>query len=332
MKSQRVMLLVHDRLQPVTRLLSPEERLASPFKTEYDILHNLRAQGHQVLVVGVSDDLKVIRQGIEDFKPHVVFNLLEEFAGEAIYDQNVVSYLELMRMRYTGCNPRGLILARDKALTKEILAYHRIKVPRHAVFPKFRPIKRNKELEFPLIVKCLSEEASLGISQASVVDNDQKLRERVEYLHKTYHVDVIAESFVQGREFYVGVIGNYRLETLPIWELRFDKDSDPDSKFATTRVKFNETYRKQHKIEYGQAVGLTKEETARIQEVCKRVYRHIKLSGYARIDLRMTPKGEIYVIEANPNPDIAIDEEFAESAYAAGYSYGELLDKILSLA
>jgi D-alanine-D-alanine ligase len=128
------------------------------------------------------------------------------------------------------------------------------------------------------------------------------------------------------------VIGNYRLETLPIWELRFDKDSDPDSKFATTRVKFNETYRKQHKIEYGQAVGLTKEETARIQEVCKRVYRHIKLSGYARIDLRMTPKGEIYVIEANPNPDIAIDEEFAESAYAAGYSYGELLDKILSLA
>lgn len=332
MKPQRVMLLVHDRLQPTKKLLTPEERIASPAKTEYDIYHNLSALGHQVLVVGVSDDLKVIRQAIEEFKPHVAFNLLEEFAGEAIYDQNVVSYLELMRVPYTGCNPRGLILARDKALTKEILAYHRIKVPKHAVYPKFRPIRRPKDLEFPLIVKCLSEEASLGISQASVVDTDQKLKERVEYLHNTYHVDVIAESFIQGREFYIGVLGNYRLQPLPIWELRFDKDSDPETKFATTRVKFNEGYRKQHRIEYGQAQGLSKDEVAKIHDVCKKVYRHIKLSGYARIDIRMTAAGDIYVIEANPNPDIAADEEFSESAYAAGYSYGKLLNKILSLA
>lgn len=329
MKPQRVMLLVHESLQPSDRLLSAQERAESAAKTEYDIFTNLKALGHQVLVVGVSDDLKVIRSAIESFKPHIAFNLLEEFAGEAIYDQNVVSYLELMRVKYTGCNPRGLILARDKGLTKEILAYHRIKVPKHAVFPKFRPVRRPKDLQFPLIVKCLSEEASLGIAQASVVDTDQKLKERVEYLHNAYHVDVIAESFIQGREFYVGVIGGYRLETLPIWELRFDKESAPETKFATTRVKFNETYRKQHKIEYGPALGLTPEETKKIQTVCKKVFKHLKLSGYARVDLRMTAAGDVYVIEANPNPDIAADEEFAESAYAAGYTYGELLKKLL---
>lgn len=332
MKSQRVMLLVHQSLKPAEALLSPQDRLASAAKTEYDIYHNLKALGHDVQVVGVYDDLKVIRTAIETFKPTVAFNLLEEFAGEAIYDQNVVSYLELMRVKYTGCNPRGLILARDKGLTKEILAYHRIKVPRHAVFPKFRPIRRPRDLEFPLIVKCLSEEASLGISQASVVDNDTKFKERIEYLHQTYHVDVIAESFIEGREFYVGVLGNERLETLSIWELSFGSEARPESKFATTRVKFNEDYRKQHKIEYGKAKGLAPEIERRIAEVCKRTYRHIKLSGYARIDLRMTADGQIYVIEANPNPDVAADEEFAESAYASGYSYGELLTKILKLA
>lgn len=331
MKSLRVIELVHETLVPPEALLSPEARLKAPYKTEYDIYHNLKAMGHQVRVVGVYDDLKVIRNAIEEFKPHIVFNLLEEFAGEAIFDQNVVSYLELMKAPYTGCNPRGLMLARDKALTKEILTYHRIKVPKFAVFPRHRPINRPKALEFPLIVKCLSEEASLGISLASIVDSDEKLKERVMYLHKTYNADVIAETFIQGREFYVGVMGNYRLETMPVWELSFQKDTPPASQFATSKVKFSESYRKEKKIKYGPAESLEPQLETAIQNTCKRVYKALKLSGYARIDLRVNANNEIYVIEANPNPDIACDEEFSESAMLKGIRYSELLSKIISL-
>lgn len=316
---------------PTDELLSPEKRLKSPAKTEYDIYHNLKAAGHEVNVVGVYDDLKIIKSAIRDFAPHVVFNLLEEFAGEAIYDQNVVSFLELMKTPYTGCNPRGLMLARDKALTKEILTYHRIKVPKFAVFPRFRPIKRPKDLQFPLIVKCLNEEASLGISQASLVDSDLKLKERVEFLHKTYGTDVIAESYIIGREFYVGVMGNYRLETFPVWELSFAASSAQETKFATSRVKFSESYRKENKIRYGAADNLPSHLETKIANTCKRVYRALKLSGYARIDLRVTEDEDIFVIEANPNPDIAFDEEFSESAEKYGLRYSELLSRIISL-
>ncbi len=316
---------------PTEELLTPEKRLNSPAKTEYDIYHNLHALGHDVRVVGVYDDLKKIKSAINEFQPHIVFNLLEEFAGEAIYDQNVVSFLELMRTPYTGCNPRGLILARDKALTKEILSYHRIKVPKFAVFPRYRPIRRPKDLPFPLIVKCLNEEASLGISQASLVDTDAKLKERVEFLHKTYGTDVIVESYITGREFYVGVMGNYRLETLPIWELRFSTGAGAQVRFATSRVKFNQSYRDENKISYGAAQNLPSHLETDISNTCKRVYRALKLSGYARIDLRVTENEEIFVIEANPNPDIAFDEEFVESAYKRGLKYGELLNRIISL-
>lgn len=328
MKAQRVLLLCHESLVPTDKNLSQQERNENSAKTEYDIYHNLKKMGHEVHVVGVYDDLKKIKSEIEKFKPHIAFNLLEEFAGEAIYDQNVVSFLELMKVPYTGCNPRGLMIARDKALTKEILSYHRIKVPRFAVFHRNRKISRPKDLEFPLIVKCLNEEASLGISQSSLVDSDAKLKERIEYLHSTYNTEVIAESYIEGRELYVGILGNEKLEAFPVWELDL---KNANVKFATSRVKFNEKYRKENKIEYGRAKDLAPQIETAIQTVCKRAYKYLKLSGYARLDLRLSSSNEIYVIEANPNPDIAADEEFAESAYAQGWGYNELLERILHL-
>lgn len=331
MKPLRILELVHEKLVPPEKSLSSQERAEASFKTEYDIYHHLKKQGHTVKIVGVYDDLKVIKSAIEEFKPHIAFNLLEEFAGEAIYDQNVVSFLELMRVPYTGCNPRGLILARDKALTKEVLSYHRIKVPKFAVFRKFRPIKRPKDLEFPLIVKCLDEEASLGISQASVIDNDMKLKERVDFLHQSFGTDVIAEKFIGGREFYISIIGNERLKTYPIWELKFPEEMDSYQKLATRNVKFNENYREQNKITYKKAEGLTPQLESQLINTAKRVYRALKLSGYARIDLRTDLDGNIYVLEANPNPDIACDEVFAESAEIQGDRYGHLLNRIISL-
>jgi D-alanine-D-alanine ligase len=301
-----------------------------PWSTEYDVISHLKKMGHEVLPLGVYSDLRIIRDTVSEFKPHIVFNLLEEFDGESVFDQNVVSYLELLRVPYTGCNPRGLILARDKSLTKKILTYHRIKTPKFCVFPKNKKVTRPKHLEFPLIVKCLSEDASLGISQASVVNNDEKLAERVEYINKKLGVDAIVEQFIEGREFYLGILGNYRMKNFPTWELRFDKIEKPEKEFYTRSAKWNNKYRSRKGINSKRA-DLDKDLEKKVIDTCKRTYKALGLNGYARIDLRIDDKGEIYIIEANPNPDISLDDDFAASAKYANIPYQKLLDRILKL-
>src|SRR6266403_4802422 len=179
MKRLRVLVLLHPDLMPPDSLEGHSEQEIHTWKTEYDVVSTLRAAGHDVRPLGVQHELKPIRDEIEGWKPDVVFNLLEQFHGEAAYDQNVASYLELLRIPYTGCNPRGLMLARGKDISKKLLTYHRIPLPAFAVFPKRRKIARPPRLGLPLIVKSLSEDASLGTSQASVVDSDEKLVERV---------------------------------------------------------------------------------------------------------------------------------------------------------
>src|SRR5690606_25237313 len=258
-------------------------------------------------------DLKPIRDAIDDFKPHATFNLLEEFDGDALFDQNVVSYLELLRQPYTGSNPRGLILARDKALTKTVLNYHRIKTPSFAEFPLWGGTKPPKDLPFPCIVKCQMEEASLGISRSSVVRNSEKLRERVEWIHEKLGYHAIAEEFITGRELYVGVYGHQRLSTLPIWEVAFNKVDEPGTEVYTRMAKWNPEYRARKGIKSGPA-KLSPALEKRIIDVCKKTYRALHLSGYARIDLRVDDQENIYVIEANPNPNVGRDDEFAESA------------------
>src|SRR6478752_7925962 len=178
MKRLRVLVLVHPELVPPDSLKGHSEQEIDEWKTEYDVVSTLRAAGHEVRPLGVENELKPIRDEIESWKPTVVFNLLEQFHGEAIYDQNVASFLELMRVPYTGCNPRGLMLARGKDLSKTLVHYHRIPVPAFAVFPKHRKVRRPTRLGLPLIVKSVSEDSSWGISQASVVDTDEKLEER----------------------------------------------------------------------------------------------------------------------------------------------------------
>jgi D-alanine-D-alanine ligase len=221
MKRLRVLVLVHPDLVPPDSIEGRTEQEINVWKTEYDVVHTLRINGHEVRPLGVHDELKPIRDEIENWKPHVVFTLLEQFRGEAIYDQNVASYLELMRVPYTGCNPRGLLLARGKDMSKTLVHYHRIAVPAFAVFPMNRKIKRPRRLTLPLIVKSLSEDASYGISQASVVDTDEELQERVVFIHDRVGTAAIAEQYIEGRELYVGVLGNDRLRVLPVWELQF---------------------------------------------------------------------------------------------------------------
>lgn len=303
----------------------------APWKTEYDVVAALRNLGHDVYPLGVISDLGRIRAALEEKRPHVAFNLLEEFDGVAVYDAHVVSYLELMRQPYTGCNPRGLILARDKALSKKLLTYHRIRVPAFHVFPKKRAIRRPARLQFPLFVKSVTEEGSRGISQASLVRDDEKLGERVEFIHRQVGTDAIAEEYIEGRELYVGMLGNARLTKFPVWELLFTKMPADMPRIATGSVKWNVEYQKRWGIETRAATDLPEGAADRIGRLCRRAYRILDLSGYARMDLRMTEGGDVYLLEANPNPQIGYGEDFAESAEVGGIDYGPLLQRIMNL-
>ena len=330
MKRLRILALMHPQLVPPDSLEGQTEKDINTWKTEFDVVHSLRELGHEVQPLGVQYELLPIRDAVEQFKPHVVFNLLEEFHGEVLYDQNVVSLLELLKVSYTGCNPRGMIISRGKALSKKLLAYHRIRVPDFAVFPIGRKVKRPPRLVFPLIVKSLIEHASVGIAQASVVDSDEKLTERVRFIHERVGTDAIAEQFIEGRELYVSVIGNERLAAYPAWELVAEKRADDAPLIATAKVKHDIEYQARHGIDI-RAADLVREQAAKLAHVAKRIYKILELTGYARIDFRLGGDGQFYFLEANPNPEIAEREEFASAAKAAGVSYPMLLQRIVSL-
>ncbi len=331
MKRLRVLVLMDDELVPPESMDGHSEEEILNWKTEFDVLSTLKEMGHSTLSLGVSDDLGVIRNALNEFKPHVTFNLLEEFHGVAVYDMHVAGYLELMRQPYTGCNPRGLMLSHDKALCKKILTYHRIRTPNFIVYPERRKIKPVKRLTYPLLVKSVIEEASLGITKDSIVHDAAQLVARVEFIHHELKTDALVEEFIEGRELYVGVLGNRRLETLPVWEMTFKNLPDDIPNIATARVKWDPKYQRKLGVETQAAGGLSDAEDSKIAKLCKRVYRVLCLSGYARMDLRMTEEGQVYVLEANPNPNISFGEDYAESAAKVGLSYEKLIQRILSL-
>jgi D-alanine-D-alanine ligase len=329
-KKLRVVALVHPDLVPPPRAAA-DELPGQPWKTEYDVVRTLEALGHEVQVLGVGDELGGIRNAMFDFKPHIAFNLLEGFDDVVTFDHNVVAYLELLKVPYTGCNSRGLLLSRDKSLAKQLLSYHRVLGPEFAIFPRGRKARHPRRLAFPLIVKSLTMDASIGISQASVVEDAEHLAERVRFIHESVGTDALVERYIEGRELYIGVLGNQHLAPLPVWELLFNNMPEESRKIATERLKFSLTYQKKRGIVSEEARDLPEGAAVRIREIAKRVYRTLKLSGYARIDLRLSEAGRVYVIEANPNPQLSRDEDFAQSALKAGLDYGELIQRIVNL-
>jgi D-alanine-D-alanine ligase len=332
MKKLRVLVLMHPDHVPPDSLdnLSPQEALA--LKAEYDIVQCLRTLGHEPRALGVQDEFLPIRDAVEEFKPDVVFNLLEEFHSNMLFDQNVVSLLELLRVPYTGCNPRGLVLARSKSLGKKLLAYHRIPVPDFLVIPRGHRTRRPKKLEFPLIVKSLLEHSSFGIAQASLVKDDEELAERVAFVHDSIGTDAIAEQFIEGREIYVGVLGNDRLVALPPIELVFEKMPANAPLIATAKAKHDVAYQQKRGIALKAAEGIEPEVMERIARLAKRIYKTLELEGYARIDFRLSASNIPYFLDANPNPDISDGEELASAAALIGMNYGDLISRILSLA
>ena len=331
MKKLRVLVLMHESLVPPDSLEGHSEEEILEWKTEFDVVSTLREIGHEVLPLGVYDDLGDLRRATEDFRPHIWFNLLEEFHGIGVYDHHVVSYLELMKQHYTGCNPRGLLLARDKPLAKKILSFHRIRSPGFFVVPRRSKTRMPAGFDFPLLVKSSSEDASLGITDASVVYDLPSLVDRVDQVHSETDTDALVETFIPGRELYVGVLGNRRLKVLPTWEMLFENISPGQPQIATSRVKWDVEHQKKLGIKTQEAADLPTEIQSKIVKMAKRVYKALSLSGYARLDLRLRDDGQIFVIEANPNPNLSFGEDLAESAEVVGIGYEQLLQKIITL-
>jgi D-alanine-D-alanine ligase len=331
MKKLRVLLLTHESLVPPDTLEGRTEQEIDEWKTEFDVMSVLREAGHEVQVLGLYDNLAELRSRILDWQPDIAFNLLQEFQGIVTYDQHIVAYLELSRQPYTGCNPRGMLLSRDKVLSKQILAYHRVPTPQFAVFRRGRRYRLSRRLTFPLFVKSATEDASLGISQASIVRDLEHLKERIDFIHEHIKTDALVEEYIEGRELYVAIDGNERLTTYPVWEMDFGTLPDVNVGIATRKVKWDRKYQARHGIRTGKAVDLPPGADERLVRYSKRIYRALHMSGYARMDFRLRPDGQVFLLEANCNPNLSLGEDFAEAAHTGGVEYEALLQRIIRL-
>jgi len=329
-KGLRILVLLHADLAPPSDLRSLTDDERQEMVTETDVIKALKKLGHQTIVLGLADDLGPVRQAVQQHQPHLAFNLLEEFRGDTSFDYSLVAYLEAMGVPYTGCNPRGMIIARDKALSKKVVTYHRLLSPRFVVFRSDRKIVRPKRLGFPLIVKSLTEDSSLGISEASVVKSEEKLIERVEFIHRHVGTHALVEQYIEGRELYVTVLGHSRLKILPPWELSFDELRSDAPRIATSRAKWDQQYQKRRGLVLQEA-RLTPAELRSVTRVTRRIFRALRLSGCARIDYRMQADGKLYFLEANPNPDVQRDSESAGAASSAGMKYEAFIAELVRL-
>ncbi len=327
-----VLVLCHDTLVPPARVRGYSKRAPPEWRTEFDVLQALRARGHRARIVGAQHELEAVLAAVRADPPDVVFNLLVEFHGNPGYDQHVASLLELLQLAYTGCNPRGLTLARDKALSKQILAAHGVDVPRHQVFARGGRVRRARALAFPLIVKSRTEEASLGLARASLVTNERELARRVSLVHSRIGTDAIAEEYLDGRELYSAVLATAaRPRVLPTWELVFTRLRRGEPAIATRAVKFSPATQRRLGVR-NRAARLPAELEGRVARTARTAWEALGLSGYARIDLRLTPAGRLAVLEANPNPELARGEDFAAAAQATGIGYPALIESLLHLA
>ncbi len=262
----------------------------------------------------------------------LVFNLTESFAGDDTKEMNVAAYMDLLGIRYTGGGPHAHFLAQDKGTAKKMFAFHGIKTPFFATAYRGR-IEHAHDVEFPLIVKPLWEDGSIGISADAVVNSVKELMERVEYIQNEFDSPALIEEYIEGREIYAAILGSYEnTQALPLVELDLSKLPEGTPKIASYDVKF-EKETQAHKLTKSHLVSdLDEKTTAKLQEIGLAAYQAVKLRDYGRIDMRLTPKGEVYVIEANPNPWLSSKQEFAMAAKASGRSYADLIGEIVSLA
>jgi len=301
-------------------------------EAEYDVAHALMAQDHEVHFVGIRDDVRLMLDRLAAFKPQIVFNCSESFGDNSHLEYAVAAVLEMHGYRFTGSPATALLVARNKSMSKKILAFHGIRVSDFTVFRVGEDLVRPSALRYPLIVKPLLEDASLGIAQSSVVSDNDGLAERVTFIHEKFSQAAIAEELIEGRELYVGLIGNEKVEMLPVIEMDFGKLETAERRIATWKIKWDEEYRKQQEIRTGFAKKLAPELLEKLQQVCETAFHALGFHDYGRFDLRLTHDDEVYMLEANPNPFIAREHEMAMAAEKAGMKYADFIERILQEA
>lgn len=306
--------------------------------TEADVLLCLRRLGHDVEPLAVFDDVRAIFDKVEAFRPEIVFNLCESFHSDRALEQNVPALLELMKIPYTGAGPEALMLCKDKALAKKLLVFHRIRVARFVVSSRSRPLRRLARFAFPAFVKPIGEESSDGIAKASLAKSEAEALDRARFVHERFGADALIEEYIDGRELYLGVLGSKRLTVFPPREMFFGDAGATDAaeaiddlapRFATAKAKWDEAYRTKWKIRNGPAAALAPAVERKLAEVARRVYQILRVRGLGRVDVRVTPEGEVVVIEVNPNPSLAKEDDFAQAAAAMGIGYDTLVERIL---
>jgi D-alanine-D-alanine ligase len=291
--------------------------------------------GHEVDRLPVDADVVPIVSRLKSFGPDLVVNLVESFAGKSALESNVAALLNLLDLKYTGSSPAALVIADDKSLTKKVLRFHGIQTPEFATLYR-GAVDWAGDLKFPVIVKPPQEDASIGITSASVVYGIKDLFARIDDLQSEYQSPVLVEQFVEGREFYVGLLGNTNVEALPIIELDFSKFPSDKPRIASWEAKWGEDGAGSGAEFAGtQSVfpeHLDEELAARMQQVARDCFQALRLRDYARIDMRVTDAGEIYVIEVNPNCYLEKESEFARAALKSGLEYDALIGRIVDLA
>ena len=272
MKKKLKVLALFDAIRPTTidQDLSKEMK-TEDWKTEANVLAALGELGYTTEHLAIFDNLDLLRQKLESFAPDVIFNLADQFKNNRGFDQNIASLLEMQGVPFTGCGATGLVLCKHKGTSKKILGYHHIHVPNFVVIPRGQRIARLKRPKFPILVKPVKEEASYGISQASFVTTDEQFKERVAFIHEKHDADVIAEEYIEGREFYASIMGNARLTVFPLRELVFREVPPNEPKIATYRAKWDEEYRKRWGLQNQFPEDLPPALIAEIEDVCKRI-------------------------------------------------------------
>lgn len=331
-KSLRVLLLFDSPYATDDEYDFSNEFATDDWQSEADVYRTLCSLGYDVHVFGLYNSIEELIRVLKRCKPDIVVNLAEVFDQQSCFEKNIVAVLEMMKIPYTGSSSTSLMICNDKALTKKILSFHKIKVPHFNTYYRNRAVRLSRRLRLPLIIKPLCEEASRGISLASVVDSEELFLERIRYIHSTLKNDAIAEEYIPGREFYVGVLGNKRLTVFPPIELRFAHVPDDEPRVATYKAKWDTQYRKKWGIQNVFPGRLPNGLEERISDMCKRAYRALNMRTYARFDIRVTESGRTFIIEANANPCIAKKEDFALCAKKYGYTYESLIKKIIDIS
>ena len=303
---------------------------------EYDqvvpqVARTLRRLGHRVSILGVHGDVKRLIAGLSRRRPDLVFNLMEMFGDNVFGDIPVTGLLDLLGLRYTGSGPGELYLSQDKGLTKKLLAFEDILYPRFAVFARDTAFETGGNLRMPLFVKPLRSDASLGIGGKSLVHDAVALMERVSAIRKELNDNALAEEYIEGREFYVGVLGNAQPKALPPIEIDFTGFPEGVPKVMDSTAKWDEKS-KEYKGTRSVLAQLPDELRARLQKVAVDAYRALRVRDYGRVDLRLTDTGDIYVLEVNASCYLERSSEFAMSAGAAGIDYPRLIEQIVNFA